>query len=454
LLGVEAICLDEVSWLNPPLPGSETPIPAQPSLVPFREFCHPSLTILSDLSPEDIGSLVVEEVDGVFMAHYQIVALGAPDEAFAVSINDFLGLLSRSGYTDTRILRPDDLAVATQHAQSEGPRPNTTQLVLRSTPAERTDVAPPKTSESLGSFGKASPHSLTRTLMAIKAFKKAVRRFTLNNYLKEEFVLVEHLDQWAQGKATDPSRPNTTWIVLLLVDSHQYHGGIESYPTLTAIRNDIRLSRDKSIFRLFCILLQIDAGHLIEPLSYFICDDDLPLPYQNLESQLLARRVMSSAGDAQDLARQFVHAQYAFCCRPLVKRKVTKFNAYEIVPITRMEPVNDREQIANVYHIEMPSDYVSPAVQKLVSDEYRFEVDGIAVSMRSTSLVAASLTTPSTTSLPSNHSTTRKTSTTSYRTSFWRRISSLLFSGSLNTRSITIPQRMIAQVASTISYWS
>ncbi|KAK0616720.1 hypothetical protein B0T14DRAFT_251520 [Immersiella caudata] len=389
--GQEPRCkvLNPYAWIK--FPGSTLLFPvrklqALPNYglyyVYLARFRHPSLIVVPDLAPMDIGSLVVEETDGAFEAHYQVLAIGNSDEAYVVSLNDLLGLLKRSGCTDTTILSPSDVALAGNGAVSAPPSVDATQLILRSAANLRTDAIALRNSEiPLESFeavlSNPSPRSVAMSSKAVKAFKKAVQRYTINNYLKQDFVLIERLDQWMQGKATDPSRPSNTWVVLLLVDSHEYHRGIDNYPALTTIRDDIRLSSDRSIFRLFCILLQIDAGHLIEPLSYFLCDDDLPLSSQNLESELLSRDIVSTPGNAHDLAQNFVRWQYSFCCRPLLRRKVTKFNAYEIIPITRMEPVNDREQIANVYHIEIPLDCVSSGVQELVGDEHRLEIDGI-----------------------------------------------------------------------------
>ena len=187
---------------------------------------------------------MVESVDGGLKTHYQVVALGYPEEAYAVSINDLLRLLNQVGYTEVTFVDGCCGGVRASQTPSLALPTNSTPLALRSSPAVEEDAthtgkfettleSPEATSDN------ASKHkSIARSQPAMKAFKEAVGRFTLTNYLKQEFVLVDQLDQWMQGKTSDRSRANIKWLFVLLVDSYESHRGIANHPVLTAIMDD------------------------------------------------------------------------------------------------------------------------------------------------------------------------------------------------------------------------
>ncbi|KAK0644224.1 hypothetical protein B0T16DRAFT_417349 [Cercophora newfieldiana] len=333
---LRCVVLEPTAWIRPPGPAK---------FFPARKL---RLTLNHSLNPWDIGALVVQETDTHFKAHYQIVALAGSNEAYAVSIRGLIHSLTDAGYTEVAFVSDID-GVGNEASPLPGApnRDNTAQLVLHPSLIAQPDELSFRNSNlplvSLGATLDRVPQHSQRVPKAVRSFRNAVQSYTLRNYLNQEFVLIEHLDRWMQKRSTDKARPDNTWLVLLLVDSYELHGGIDNYPSLTRIRHDIKLSSTRSLFRLFCVLLQINAGHLIEALSYFLSDNDLPLTKESLETELTTRRILSSVADAQNLASRFVAEQYFFCPKCLLSRKLTKFNPDEIVPVTRMEPVNDKE---------------------------------------------------------------------------------------------------------------
>jgi len=326
----------------------------------------------------------MEKTDDGFKAHYQIVALGSNDEVYAVEIGYLLDSLRRAGYEQITLFDTSNADLGGSNTLSIAFLQDTAGFDPTTRSTAKTEILRPRSPDlPLISFeavldNGSQTSSPIRVSGVMKAFKKAVHRYTRRNYLNQEFVLIEQLDQWMQKRGNEQS--SNSWLVILLTDSYEYHRGIDNYPSLTRICHDIKLSSSRPILRLFCILLDIGAGHLIEPLSYFLCDDDLPLAHESLSSDLASRGILSAPENAHELARQFVSRQYAFCCRSLIKHEVTKFNANAIIPITRMEPVNDKGQLASVYHIEIPADYVSPSIQELVTD-HKMDTDEISVSV-------------------------------------------------------------------------
>ncbi|KAK4449664.1 hypothetical protein QBC34DRAFT_87472 [Podospora aff. communis PSN243] len=225
--------------------------------------------------------------------------------------------------------------------------------------------------------GDRSKHSvLAASPLSVEDFKKAVGIFTLKNYLKQEFVLVHQLDRWMQERPNPPS-PNSTRLFLLLTDAYKAFRGIDNHPLVTAIMDDLKLSSKQSRLRLLCVLLQIGAGHLIETMSQFLCDDELPLSLEYLESALVSRKIITTAEDAHKLAKRFYETQFSFCCQSFQKRQVTRFSSSEILPIVGMEPVNDKGRDANIYRIEIPLEYVAPPLRDIVNNDHQFEVNGI-----------------------------------------------------------------------------
>ena len=199
--------------------------------------------------------------------------------------------------------------------------------------------------------------------VAMEAFHNEVLRLTKGNYQGHPFVLIRQLESWMRSIGDGCDRPSSSWLVLLLVDAYQDHGGIEKYVSLVALKDNFQLSSIKSYFRLFCILLQIKMGYLIATLSFFISDGDLPISPEDLEMHIKTQNILKTK-DIKQFVRQFTTWQYFFCCRSLEKRYITKFSSKDIVPICRLQMLNGGGLVAEIFRIEVPEDYVSPELQE------------------------------------------------------------------------------------------
>jgi hypothetical protein len=319
-----------------------------------------------------------------FNVHGQVVGLIGPDEVLAISFSDLLDDVKKAlGASDISFPTCQDINQERGGSLSQKP-PEQECLPMSSLNDRPIVVAEPLTLSSprliKGSFeDDQNRHLIARPRrVAMEAFHNEVLRLTKSNYQGQPFVLIRQLESWMESIGDDCDRPGSSWLVLLFIDAYQDHGGIEKYASLMTLKDNFQLSSTKSYFRLFCVLLQIWMGHLIETLSFFISDDDLPIRPEDLEMNIKTRNILKTK-DIEQFVQQFITWQYFFCCRSLEKRYITKFSSKDIVPISRLQKLSDEGLAAKIFRIEVPEDYVSPNLQE-AARHMNYERDGNTVS--------------------------------------------------------------------------
>jgi hypothetical protein len=198
---------------------------------------------------------------------------------------------------------------------------------------------------------------------SVAAFHAKLSEFTKRAVCEREFVLFNELSSWLRSLADDPLEPNALWIELILREVHETERKEKlNQPMWVNERLESFKDGENCCLKLFCILLKLDIGHLIEGLFERTEDAELPLGSDKLDNYFAGIASGIDSRLRQEYSRQFYAAQFGFCPVVIGRNTHAFLDGEKIVPITSKGRINTKGNIAELWKIRVPKEYVAPRV--------------------------------------------------------------------------------------------
>ncbi|KAL8922484.1 MAG: hypothetical protein Q9172_003549 [Xanthocarpia lactea] len=188
----------------------------------------------------------------------------------------------------------------------------------------------------------------------LRDLKAKVEACTMKAVCGRSYILVAELAQWL--RSTLHTGSSTTQVGRLLMAAY----GQQIPPSSTQKLWD----KDNCCLLVFCILLLIEKGHLIDVLLRFdILDKHLPIPLQHLRTKLHKARIP----DLTQLAAEFDEKQWAFCPAKFDLHSGQEYNEHRILPICQKAKINEKGGTANLWQIEVKEEFVGHTLKEAVA---------------------------------------------------------------------------------------
>ncbi|KAI4218743.1 MAG: hypothetical protein L6R36_008776 [Xanthoria steineri] len=195
--------------------------------------------------------------------------------------------------------------------------------------------------------------------------KDKVNACTQTAICGRSYILVTELKRWLRSPIKCPSGKNTNQVGRLLVATY----GNQVVPSST-----LKLwETDSCCLLVFCILLLIDKGDLIEVFQTFnILDQHLPIPLHQLREKL---KPSHEVQDYWKVAAAFDQKQWAFCPAKFELHRAREYTEHSILPICRKEKINEKGGTAKLWWIDVKEEFVGNALKQAVAfSRYNYSV--------------------------------------------------------------------------------
>ncbi|CAL8583949.1 hypothetical protein XPA_009559 [Xanthoria parietina] len=192
---------------------------------------------------------------------------------------------------------------------------------------------------------------------SLRDLKSKVSACTQTAICGRPYILVTELKRWLRSPIKCPSGKNTNQVGRLLVATY----GNQVVPSST-----LKLwETDSCCLLVFCILLLIDKGNLIEVFQTFnILDQHLPIPLQQLREKL---KPSHEVQDYWKVAAAFDQEQWAFCPAKFELHRGREYTEHSILPICRKEEINEKGGTARLWWIDVKEEFVGNALKQAVA---------------------------------------------------------------------------------------
>ncbi|OBT55671.1 hypothetical protein VE04_06921 [Pseudogymnoascus sp. 24MN13] len=193
---------------------------------------------------------------------------------------------------------------------------------------------------------------------AIADFRAARKKYTQKAACGRNYVLVKKLKLWLESNGTD-GRSQASRLLDFAYRKRSRHR-----PVLPITR-EILCDSHNGCLLVFCILLELDRGHLIDEfLRQDLCDKYLPINLHSLQEK--AATMVTS--DSKSLANGFNNLQWQFCPVTFDMRR-RKFGADFILPYHKKDKINDKGATAQLWQVEVLEEFVGPYLARALSKD-------------------------------------------------------------------------------------
>lgn len=177
-----------------------------------------------------------------------------------------------------------------------------------------------------------------------------------------DFVLVSKLKHWLESKV-DPGANDRSQASRLLAFAYRHRS--RDKPGLPMSPEELFHSRYGCIL-VFCVLLELDRGHLVnEFLRHGIYDDLLPIDLHPLRE----KTATMGTRDPDPLANGFNILQWRFC--PAIIEMDMRRSFYEdhFLPFCQREKINEKGVHAQLWQVAIPEEFVGPRLRAIIEDK-------------------------------------------------------------------------------------
>ncbi|KAL8772818.1 MAG: hypothetical protein Q9209_002163 [Squamulea sp. 1 TL-2023] len=190
--------------------------------------------------------------------------------------------------------------------------------------------------------------------ISLRELKAKIGACTMEAVCGRSYVLVAELTQWLRSRIH--SDKSTTQVGRLLMTA---------YPDQILPSSTEQLwEKDNCSLLVFCILLLIGKGHLIDDFRrHDILDKHLPIPHQQLRTKLQDFRIP----DAIRLAADFDEKQWPFCPAKFDLHSGQEYNEHKILPICKKVKINEKGGTAQLWQIEVKEEFVGHRLKEAVA---------------------------------------------------------------------------------------
>ncbi|KFZ05322.1 hypothetical protein V501_08467 [Pseudogymnoascus sp. VKM F-4519 (FW-2642)] len=194
---------------------------------------------------------------------------------------------------------------------------------------------------------------------AIADFRAARKKYTQKAACGRNYVLVKKLKLWLESNGTD-GRSQASHLLDFAYRKRSRHR-----PVLPITR-DVLSDKRNGCLLVFCILLELDCGHLIDEFwRQDICDKHLPINLHSLQE----KAATMVTGDSNSLANGFNNLQWQFCPTTFELRRGRKLVVEHILPFYKKEKINDKGATAQLWQIEVAEEFVDRNLARAVAKD-------------------------------------------------------------------------------------
>lgn len=184
----------------------------------------------------------------------------------------------------------------------------------------------------------------------IAAFNAVLANHTKKAACGRSYVLVSKLRLWLKSNVPSGGE-NRTQASRLLAYAYRSWDNKPSLPITPEALTD---SHNECLL-IFCILLELDRGHLI----HRFCrrnrlDKHLPIPLQSLRDT--AAKISSS--NLNELADGFNNLQWKYCPAIFDMGMGREFQEEQVLPFCKKEAINEKGATAQLWQVEIPEEFV------------------------------------------------------------------------------------------------
>lgn len=194
---------------------------------------------------------------------------------------------------------------------------------------------------------------------AIRNFKSTLKECMVPAVCGRSYVRILKLTQWLNSKVRSEGWEPTQ--VRLLLD---YAYSRRDRPTHPITKEQLCDSKDGCLL-IFCILLELDRGDLIDKVwRQDKTDNDLPIDLRALRETFEELDVPDSDKVAADFDKQ----QWKYCAAKLDLNKGRQYPESKIMPFHRREEINKKGGTAQLWQIEVLEEFVGPSLREAVKE--------------------------------------------------------------------------------------
>ena len=195
-------------------------------------------------------------------------------------------------------------------------------------------------------------------IITLNDYESKLKEYTATAVCGRDFVFVEKLKDWMKSGLGS-----------LIRAAYQDHSQDIFPPRPERIYTDY-----DCCLVVFCILLDINEGHLVRRFQREVTDKKLPIDLKSLENILTRMQCFSNA---KELANKFYKAQWRFCP---AKFEFTVGQDYrdenQIIPICGKKVINKKGLTADLSMIMVPEEFVGQNLRNIVKDSRFYDKSG------------------------------------------------------------------------------
>lgn len=187
-----------------------------------------------------------------------------------------------------------------------------------------------------------------------------------NGACGRDYIRFAKLREWLQSTTATP--PHVNQFDRLLAAAYRE----QNAPAIPIKRSQI-YDENRCCLRVFCILLKMNAGHLVHLLRRrnIVVDSKLPIDLfalHNCFDQLKeeSSRILGST-EAKTLADLFNEYQWAFCPVKFDLLQDEDYDKNHVIPIYHKEIINDKGLTASLWQIVVQEEFVGPSLREQTS---------------------------------------------------------------------------------------
>ncbi|KFY38314.1 hypothetical protein V494_04413 [Pseudogymnoascus sp. VKM F-4513 (FW-928)] len=195
---------------------------------------------------------------------------------------------------------------------------------------------------------------------AISEFKAVLAKCTKKAACGRKYVLVKRLKLWIESKVGLGLDDRTQASRLL---DFAYRTRSRNRPA-PAITRGVLCHRENGCLLVFCILLKLDRGHLIDEFrKHNICDKHLPINLHLLLEKTRAIAVRSP----DSLSNEFNKLQWRFCPATFEMGLGKKLVPEHILPFCEKKLINTKGGTAQLWQVDVPAEFVGADIVRAIS---------------------------------------------------------------------------------------
>ncbi|KAF7505103.1 hypothetical protein GJ744_001243 [Endocarpon pusillum] len=180
-----------------------------------------------------------------------------------------------------------------------------------------------------------------------------------------DYIRFAKLSEWLQS--TTATSPHVNQVDRLLEAAYRE----QNAPALPISRSQI-CDENRCCLRVFCILLKMNAGHLVHLLRRRnIVDSKLPIDLFSLHNSFDQLKEDSfriwGSTEAKTLADLFNEYQWAFCPVKFDLLQDEDYDKNHVIPIYHKEIINDKGLTASLWQIVVQEEFVGPSLREQTS---------------------------------------------------------------------------------------